>query len=71
MVEMLNAGIVREKYKIGIANSQNCQLSEYDTFVIRSTLTKIVRYGKGRVKKSHKQPSKLIPTCSETYPDIK
>lgn len=49
MVEMLNAGIVREKYKIGIANSQNCQLSEYDTFVIRSTLTKIVRYGKGRV----------------------
>ena len=27
MVEMLNAGIVREKYKIGFANSQNCQLS--------------------------------------------
>ena len=50
MVEMLNAGIVREKYKIRITNSQNCQLSvfsEYYTFVIRSTLTKIVRYGEG------------------------
>lgn len=51
-----NAGIVREKYKIGIADSQNCQLSEYYTFVIRSTLTKIVRYGKGRVNKVTNNP---------------
>ena len=48
MVEMLNAGIVREKYKIGIADLQNCQLSEYYTFVIRSALTKIVWIGMER-----------------------
>ena len=56
MVETLNAGIVREKYKIGIADSQNCQLSEYYTFVIRSTITKIVRYGEGRVNKVTNNP---------------